>query len=101
MNWLAAHRLEINIKKHPQGQHSTSPPNHPRKLGWLSTTALAMGGSNQSLFLLTALFAGQGAISGQGSAAVPLLIVGVLLSWAAAPAWTELVLMYQIGRAHV
>ena len=70
------------------------PPNHPRKLGWLSTTALAMGGSNQSLFLLTALFAGQGAISGQGSAAVPLLIVGLLLSWAAAPACTELVLMY-------
>ena len=69
-------------------------PNHPRKLGWLSTTALAMGGSNQSLFLLTALFAGQGAISGQGSAAVPLLILGLLLSWAAAPAWTELVLMY-------
>ena len=53
-----------------------------------------MGGSNQSLFLITALFAGQGAISGQGSAAVPLLIVGLLLSWAAAPAWTELVLMY-------
>ena len=53
-----------------------------------------MGGSNQSLFLLTALFAGQGAINGQGSAAVPLLIFGLLLSWAAAPAWTELVLMY-------
>lgn len=69
-------------------------PNHPRKLGWLSTTALAVGGSNQSLFLLTALFAGQGAINGQGSAAVPLLVLGLLLSWAAAPAWTELVLMY-------
>ncbi len=55
---------------------------------------MAMGGSNQSLFLLTALFAGQGAINGQGSAAVPLLIVGLLLSWAAAPAWTELILMY-------
>ena len=53
-----------------------------------------MGGSNQSLFLLTALFAGQGSIIGQGSAAVPLLIVGLLLSWAAAPAWTELILMY-------
>jgi two-component system, sensor histidine kinase len=53
-----------------------------------------MGGSNQSLFLLTALFAGQGAITGQGSAAVPLLIVGLILAWAAAPAWTELILMY-------
>ena len=47
--------------------HSTSaenpgPAEHPRTLGWISTTALAMGGSNQSLFLITALFAGQGDI---------------------------------------
>src|SRR5438876_3934545 len=67
---------------------------HPRTLGWVSATALAMGGSNQSLFLIGALFVGQGDIPGQGSAAVPLLIIGVLLSWAAAPAWTELVLMW-------
>jgi hypothetical protein len=53
-----------------------------------------MGGSNQMIFLITALFVGQGAILGQGSAAVPLLIFGVLLGWAAAPAWTELVLMW-------
>jgi diguanylate cyclase (GGDEF)-like protein len=63
-------------------------------LGWFGTTALAMGGSNQMIFLITALFVGQGAILGQSSAAVPLLIVGVLLGWAAAPAWTELVLMW-------
>ena len=56
--------------------------------------ALAMGGSNQMIFLITALFVGQGAILGQGSAAVPLLIFGVLLGWAAAPAWTELVMMW-------
>ena len=61
---------------------------HPRVLGWFGTAALAMGGSNQSLFLLTAL------IATQGSAAIPLLLVGLLLSWAAAPGWTELVLMY-------
>ena len=67
---------------------------HPRTLGWIGTTALAMGGSNQSLFILAALFAGQGDILGQGSAAVPLLIVGLLLSWAAAPGWIELVLMF-------
>jgi len=67
---------------------------HPRTLGWVATTALAMGGSNQSLFLIAALFAGQGEIPGQGSAAVPLLIIGLLLGWAAAPGWTELVLMY-------
>jgi hypothetical protein len=70
------------------------PREHPRTIGWIGMTAFAMGGSNQSIFLIGALFAGQGAISGQGSAAVPLLIVGLLLSWAAAPGWTELVLMY-------
>src|SRR5712691_9486869 len=61
---------------------------HPRTIGWIGTTALAMGGSNQSLFLIGAL------ILTQGSAAVPLLILGLLLSWAAAPGWTELVLMW-------
>ena len=68
-------------------------PPHRRSIGWLGTTALAMGGSNQSLFLIGALFVGQGAIHGQGSAAVPLLIIGVLLGWAALPGWTELVLL--------
>ena len=52
-----------------------------------------MGGSNQSLFLIAALFAGQGDIPGQGSAAVPLLILGLLLSYAALPGWIELVLL--------
>ena len=66
---------------------------HPKRIGWAGTVALAMGGSNQSLFLITALFAGQGDIPGQGSATVPLLFVGLLLSYAAAPGWTELVLM--------
>jgi diguanylate cyclase (GGDEF)-like protein len=61
---------------------------HPRTLGWLSTVSLAMGGSNQSLFLIGALLAAQ------GTAAVPLLIVGLLLSWAALPGWTELILMW-------
>jgi len=67
---------------------------HPRTLGWMATSALALCGSNQSLFLMSALFAGQGDIPGQGSAAVPLLIVGLLLGWTAAPGWTELILMY-------
>jgi diguanylate cyclase (GGDEF)-like protein len=52
-----------------------------------------MGGSNQSLFIIGALLAGQGSIPGQGSAGVPLLFAGLLLSWAAAPGWTELVLL--------
>ena len=67
---------------------------HPRTLGWLGTTALAMGGSNQSLFLIGALIAGQGSIPGQGTAAIPLLVLGLVLSWMAAPGWTELVLMW-------
>src|SRR5438874_11934201 len=71
-----------------RGEAGPSPPPPPRTIGWIGTTALAMGGSNQSLFLIGAL------IMSQGSAAVPLLIVGLLLSWAAAPGWTELILMY-------
>ncbi|MBV9997986.1 MAG: amino acid permease [Verrucomicrobia bacterium] len=70
------------------------PRSHPRTVGWLGTTAVAMGGINQSLFLIGALFIGQDQIPGQGSAAVPLLIIGLLLSWAATPGWTELILMY-------
>src|SRR5436305_15045271 len=71
----------------------TSSLKHPRQIGWGGTVALAMGGSNQCLFLITALFAGQGDILGQGSSTVPLLFLGLLLSYAAAPGWTELVLM--------
>ena len=67
---------------------------HPRTLGWVGTTALAMGGSNQSLFLITALFIGQGDITGQGSAAVPLLMVGLVLGYLAMPGWLELILMW-------
>jgi amino acid transporter len=47
-----------------------------------------MGGSNQMVFLVAAL------VAAHGSGAVPILIVGLLLSWAAAPGWTELVLMW-------
>jgi diguanylate cyclase (GGDEF)-like protein len=61
---------------------------HPRTLGWGGAAALAMGGSNQSLFLLTGL------IATQGGAAIWLLAIGLLLSWAAAPGWTELSLMW-------
>jgi amino acid permease len=71
-----------------------TPNSHPRTIGWFGTTAVATGGFNQSLFLLGALFVGQGDIRGQGSAAVPLLAVGLLLSWAATPGWIELILMY-------
>ena len=73
---------------------AADPLAHPRTLGWVGTTALAMGGSNQSLFLITALFIGQGDITGQGSAAVPLLILGLLLGYMALPGWLELILMW-------
>jgi PAS domain S-box-containing protein len=61
---------------------------HPRTMRWLGTTALGMGGANQSLFLISAL------VASQGTAAIPLLAIGLLLSWAALPGWTELVLMW-------
>src|SRR5436190_23735411 len=87
---FSARRRQMTARVH----EAQSPPPHPRVLGWVGTSALAMGGSNQLIFLITALFVGQGDIPGQGSAAVPLLIVGLFLGWAAAPAWTELVLMW-------
>ena len=68
--------------------HSTT---HPRTIGWIGTAALAMGGSNQSLFLIAG---STGLFVTQGSAAVPLLILGLLLSWAALPGWLELVMMW-------
>jgi hypothetical protein len=80
--------------KGASGWFDSGKRSHPRTIGWVGTTALAMGGSNQMIFLITALFIGQGDILGQGSAAVVLLVVGVLLGWAAAPAWTELILMW-------
>jgi signal transduction histidine kinase/L-asparagine transporter-like permease/AmiR/NasT family two-component response regulator len=85
---------QLGQTAHPaHGTPEISAKPHPPVLGWIGTSALAMGGSNQSLFLITALFVGQGNILGQGSAAVPLMIVGLFLSWAAAPAWVELVLI--------
>lgn len=61
---------------------------HPRKIGWIITAALALGGSNLSLYLISGL------MSGQGSAGVPLLILGILVSWMAIPCWTELMLLF-------
>src|SRR3954462_8088705 len=49
-----------------------------------------MGGSNQSLFIFAALFG----LTGQGSAAVGLLILGVVLGWMAMPGWIELIMMW-------
>ena len=72
---------------------TTEPSGHPRSLKWVGVSALALGGSNQSLFILPVLLLGHDAISGQGSAAVLLLMLGLLLAWAALPGWIELVLL--------
>lgn len=61
---------------------------HPRRIGWIVTASLALGGSNLSLFMISGL------ISGQGSVGILLLIAGVIISWLAIPAWTELMLLY-------
>ena len=72
----------------PSPSLGTQTREHPRTIGWLGTSALAMGGSNQMVFLVGAL------IAAQGSGAIPILIAGMLLGWAAAPGWIELVLMW-------
>lgn len=66
--------------------HNIKP--HPRRIGWIITAALALGGSNLSLFMMANL------MSGQGSAGILLLVIGVIVSWLAIPAWTELILLY-------
>jgi diguanylate cyclase (GGDEF)-like protein len=49
---------------------------------------MAMGGSNQMLFLVGSL------LVAQGTWAIPILVIGLALSWAALPGWTELILMW-------
>src|SRR5262249_21773247 len=53
-----------------------------------------MGGSKQSPVFIGALLVGQGALSRPGTAAIPLLAPRALLSFAALPGWTELILMW-------
>ncbi len=61
---------------------------HPRSISWVGASALALGGSNQSIFLIGAL------LLAQGTMAVPLLAVGLLLSYMATPGWIELSCMF-------
>ena len=61
---------------------------HPRTITWVGASALALGGSNQSIFLIGAL------LLAQGTMAVPLLAVGLLLSYLATPGWIELSCMF-------
>ena len=64
------------------------PRPHPRTISWVGASALALGGSNQSIFLIGAL------LLAQGTMAVPLLAVGLLLSYMATPGWIELSCMF-------
>ena len=75
--------LSLTARRHAPAERS-----HPRSVGWLGVSALAMGGSNLGLIVVGEVFAAQ------GSAAIPLLAAGLLLSWAATPGWIELVLMW-------
>ena len=61
---------------------------HPRVVSWVGASALALGGSNQSIFLIGAL------LIAQGTMAVPLLAVGLLLGYMATPGWIELSCMF-------
>ena len=61
---------------------------HPRSITWVGASSLALGGSNQSIFLIGALLASQ------GSAAIPLLALGLVLSYMATPGWIELSCMF-------
>lgn len=61
---------------------------HPRTITWVGASALALGGSNQSIFLIGAL------LLAQGTMAVPLLAVGLVLSYMATPGWIELSCMF-------
>ena len=70
------------------GQVTTEPRLHPRSITWVGATALAMGGSNQSIFLIALL------VSSAGPAAIPILALGLLLSFMAAPGWIELSCMF-------
>jgi len=79
------------LDAHPAGGSSTAPDAarpHPRTISWVGASALALGGSNQSIFLIGAL------LLAQGTMAVPLLALGLVLSYMAAPGWIELTCMF-------
>ncbi len=70
----------LNATRAQDNTEADAPPRrHPRTIGWFSSTSIAMGGIKQSLFLMSAFLIGQEAFPGQGSAAVVLLGVGLLL----------------------
>ncbi|TAK72056.1 MAG: amino acid permease, partial [Gammaproteobacteria bacterium] len=67
---------------------------HPRELSWYGTACIALGGSDACLFTIGALLTVQGGAPTPGTMAIPLLALGVILSWMAIPGWLELVLMF-------
>ena len=94
-----------------EGPHFTRrPANDDRETIGQILQAIQKGRPTRNVYTLATLFAGVWILGaglltisflpslqtalGQGSAAVPLLAFGLLLGWAAAPGWTELILMY-------
>lgn len=69
-------------------RQASQTPQSADHIGWISITALALGGSNLSLLLFGGL------LNGQGTMGFVLLIVGIIASWMALPGWIELVLMH-------
>jgi len=74
------------VGSHPPAGEGPRP--HPRTITWVGSSALALGGSNQSIFLIGAL------LLAQGTMAVPLLAVGLVLAYLATPGWIELSCMF-------
>lgn len=59
-----------------------------RRLNWLGTAAIGLGGANLSIYTLNSI------IQSQGTAAIPLLVFGLALSIIMSFGYIELVLMY-------
>ena len=81
MGMFAVRRLLVQLAE-------PMPDTHPRKITWKGAAALAIGGSNQSIFLIGAL------IASQGESAIWLLVGGLILSYMATPGWIELSCMF-------
>ena len=76
---------QLMLTRTDQTNQTTS---HVKALSWFSNAALALGGANRSVLLVGVV------VAMLGPTAVPLLGAGFLIACLAAPAWTELVLMY-------
>lgn len=72
--------------------------NPENRTKWFYLVGLNFGAAYSLFFILEPLLSGQDTgthyILGQGSAGIPILALGVVFAWLAAPGWLELALMY-------